>query len=306
MTQQSADNQKSSPNGDVYHFEYLQLNKCCGKISPHTKIAEINLAIQGEEDKHLISAHRADIFYKKLAQCKDLEVLRIAWTNIDTDVISQLKNLKTLEITQYNGISHSGYAFEGNDLKALGSLPKLENLRITAFGLTDDDMKSIVQQFPNLKTLYLKATSVSRKGAELLDKHLPDFEVDHRHEGCHIKKSLFEQIWGREEYISKQTLAEERAALAEAREALTEAHDASTIQICNEGAPSDNVQQPTKAPRKIVRQPKKPQEIICKPDYSLHSSSSRGQKGTFRRADRWNKNRSGLKGRGRNDDEEFP
>ena len=177
---------------DAYHYEYYHSDNTRGSIDEKTKMIEFDKSTEDYWGNWSSAGRAGEGFYGALSKCKDLEVLSISWTDVNAAAISHCKKLKSLTIDQKNGWGYSGYNFTGEDLRALGYMPELEKLSITAYGLTDKDMETIHQQFPRLRSLTLKYTDVTRKGAEIIDQFVSNFEISGQRMSDTITKASLE------------------------------------------------------------------------------------------------------------------
>ncbi|MBR6412769.1 MAG: hypothetical protein IKS41_06400, partial [Alphaproteobacteria bacterium] len=178
------------PSG-IYHYEYYHRSESYGSINESTKMIEYDMSTEDYWGNWSSAGTTGKSFYEALAQCQELEVLKIGWTNVDAGAISHCKKLKSLTIDQQNGYGSSGYGFTGEDLRSLGYLPELESLTIRAYGLRDQDMETIHQQFPRLRSLSLEYTGVGKQGAEIIDQFLPHFKISGKRLSDTITKESF-------------------------------------------------------------------------------------------------------------------
>ena len=179
-------------DGSVNKFRYEYYHKTnYGSLNEHTRTAKIDMSTEDYYGNWSSAGRLSERTYQELSTCKNLEVLEIAWTNVDAKAISNCKKLKSLTIYQINGWGESGYGFTGKDLDALGTLPELEYLSICAHGLHDWDVTLLREQFPKLKCIDLSYTGVGREGAEWIAQAVPDFTIrGHRSSDTITRKSL--------------------------------------------------------------------------------------------------------------------
>ncbi|HMO23811.1 MAG TPA: hypothetical protein PKC98_22835, partial [Candidatus Melainabacteria bacterium] len=109
-----------------------------------------------------------------------VEVLELQQTDITGKSLSYLASSRTLKDLRFrcNQINDA-------DLSSLKNV-RLKNLRLTSCpDITNDGIKTIYEQWPNLEVLHIAGTSIDKEGFALLPKfkHLREIDVSFEHSG---------------------------------------------------------------------------------------------------------------------------
>lgn len=139
------------------------------------------IALKGEKVMHLdIQGRKVTDKAMPVIASFPVEVLELQQTDITGKSLSYLANSRTLKDLRFrcNQINDA-------DLRSLKNV-RLKNLRLTSCpDITNDGIKTIYEQWPNLEVLHIAGTSIDKEGFALLPKfkHLREIDVSFEHSG---------------------------------------------------------------------------------------------------------------------------